>query len=674
MDAPWRFELLGGLRAQRGDQCLTHFRTHKTGALLAYLAYHGQRAHRREELIELLWPECAPVAGRNRLKTELCWLRRELEPAPGEGSGKTGSPVRLLQADRDFVRLNPAVFRTDVTAFHAALSAAARAGSVAERAPLLAAAADLYRGELLPGWFEDWALRERQWLAERYFQALGQLSTLWEKAGEHDRAIEYARRGVTADPLREEAHRALIRLYAAAGQTSTALRQYQELERLVRTHLQTTPSVATRALVCGIERGAARKLDSPIGFSSRTPRDGPPHNLPAPPTALIGREQELQTARELLSPNDPASRIPHPCRLLTLTGPGGTGKTRLALQIAADLLEEFAEGVFFVPLASHSGPGLVASAIAQAVGIRESGGRPLAESLTAHLRAKQLMLLLDNFEHVIAAAPLVAELLAGCPRLQVLVTSRAPLRLRGEREFPVPPLAVSGVQVFRDAGVQARSPAGAGRLNLRTLECLSEFPAVKLFVQRAKDVRPEFELTEENAPAVAAICARLDGLPLAIELAAARVKCLPPQTLLSRLVGAPLADTQGRPDGSLLWLLTGGARDLPPRQQSLRSTIAWSYDLLDDSERRLFRRLAVFAGGCTLAAAEAVCGEGVLTGLAHLVDHSLLRQADVANGEPRFAMLEMIREYGLESLAENGEVEAIQRRHAEYFLALAEEA
>ncbi|HLZ71462.1 MAG TPA: AAA family ATPase, partial [Dehalococcoidia bacterium] len=329
--------------------------------------------------------------------------------------------------------------------------------------------------------------------------------------------------------------------------------------------------------------------------------------------------------------------------LVTLTGPGGTGKTRLALQAAADLLDDFADGVFFVDLAPLGEPGRVASAIAQALGVRETELEPVADTLRAHLRDKRLLLVLDNFEHLTEAAPLLPELLGAAPGLTLLVTSRVPLHLRGEREFPVPPLPLP-----RTDGAPSGLAAAAGS------------PAVALFVQRAQAVRPDFVLSAENAEAVAAICARLDGLPLAIELAAARTKLLPPAALLSRLE-QPLP------------LLVGGARDAPERQRTLRDTLAWSHALLSPEEQALFRRLAVFPGGCTLAAAEAVCGalDGVgevLASLAALVDHSLVLRLDDPTGEPRYRLLETIRAYALEQLAVSGEEERLRQAQAVHFI------
>jgi non-specific serine/threonine protein kinase len=334
-------------------------------------------------------------------------------------------------------------------------------------------------------------------------------------------------------------------------------------------------------------------------------------------------------------------------RLVTLTGPGGVGKTRLAIAAAERLAEAFPDGVAFVGLAPVADPGLVATSVARVLGVHEAGDERLAERLAAYLRDRRLLLLLDNFEQVVEAAPLVATLLGGCPRLTVLVTSRVRLRLSGEREHAVPPLALA-------AGDDA--PAGNG---------IAESEAVRLFVERAQAVREDFGLTAGNAPAVAAICRRLDGLPLAIELAAARVKVLPPPALLARLE-------------KRLPLLSGGGRDLPSRQQTMRDAIAWSYDLLSDEEQSLFRRLSVFVGGCTLEAAEAVCAArdspalDVLDGVASLVDKSLLRQDEDPDGAPRYGMLETVREFGLERLAERGEEPAVRAAHAAHFLVHAE--
>jgi predicted ATPase/class 3 adenylate cyclase len=380
--------------------------------------------------------------------------------------------------------------------------------------------------------------------------------------------------------------------------------------------------------------------DIPAEFPPLRGLDAGPHNLPVQRTPLIGREKEIAAVRQLLLRTDTG--------LVTLTGPGGTGKTRLALHVGADLLDDFSDGVFFVDLAPIRDPGLVASAIAQTLGVREAGGQPLVETVRAFLREKSLLLVVDNFEQVVAAAPLVADLLATAPRLKVLVTSRGVLRLQGEQEFPVPPLALPDPQ------------------RLPPLEGLSQYGAVALFLQRARAVKPEFDLTPENALVVAEICHRLDGLPLAIELAAARIRLLPPQAIASRL------GTGGEAAGGALKLLTGGARDRPARQQALRTAIAWSYDLLDAAEKTLFRRLTVFVGGCTLEAAEAVCSADgdreidLLDAAASLVEKSLLRQDERLAGEPRLVMLETIREFGRECLIESGEEASLRHRHAEY--------
>jgi predicted ATPase len=366
----------------------------------------------------------------------------------------------------------------------------------------------------------------------------------------------------------------------------------------------------------------------------------PKHNLPAQPTPFIGRPSEVTAVKDLLT------RGQQNVRLVTLTGPGGTGKTRLALQAAEDLTNRFVDGVYFVDLAPIREPEAVLTTIARTIGIRETSDRPLLDELKRQLQSKAMLLLLDNFEQVTAAAPKVGELLQGCPQLKLLVTSREALHLRGEHIHPVPPLALPRVD-----------------LKQQSLQQLTQCEALQLFVERVLAVKPDFEVTVENARTVAEICLRLDGLPLAIELAAARIRLFSPRALLERI-------------GGRLQLLRGGARDLPVRQQTLRDTVNWSYELLDDGEKGLFALLSVFAG-CTFEAVETVAGAinhpagmkvDVLDGLASLVDKSLIRQADQDTGEPRLVMLETIREYATERLEQDSEFSAAAyRAHASYF-------
>jgi predicted ATPase/class 3 adenylate cyclase len=351
-----------------------------------------------------------------------------------------------------------------------------------------------------------------------------------------------------------------------------------------------------------------------------------PTNLPVQATPLVGRARELRDLATLLARED--------VRLVTLTGPGGAGKTRLALHSAAEAVDAFPNGVWFVSLEAVDEPALVLPTIAQTLGLFESGDRPLADALTEHVRDQRLLLVLDNFEQVLPAARVVSDLLRSSAQMKVLVTSRAPLHLAAEHLFPVPPL-----------GLPDLHSAGA-------LEALSQYEAVALFVERARAVAPAFAVTSENAPAVAELCVRLDGLPLAIELAAARVKILPPQALLARL-------------GQRLELLRGGPRDRPERHQTLRATLDWSYGLLDEEQQRLFARLAVFAGGFRLDAAEEVCSPSLDT-IDALLEMNLLRSEEQPDGEPRFFMLETIRDYAGEELAKRGESAELRDRHARW--------
>jgi len=390
----------------------------------------------------------------------------------------------------------------------------------------------------------------------------------------------------------------------------------------------------------------------------------PRTNLPAQPTPLVGRTREVASIEDMLRRSD--------VRLVTLTGPGGVGKSRLSIHVGEDLLSDYADGVFFVSLASISDPDLLVPTIAHVLGVKEAGAQPLIDTLKSYLRDKNLLLILDNFEQLVDAAPLIAELLSSAPKVNMLVTSQADLRLSGEREIPISPLELPDPE------------------RLPSLEALSNNEAVALFLQRAQAVKPDFTLTLENAQAVVEICVRLDGLPLAIELAAARSKLLSPRAILDRL----------RTSFDLLSSGASGRRDLPARQQTLQNAIAWSYNLLTPDEQTLFRRLSIFVGGCTLDAAEAVVGavptndDGRRTNsdtpnpkseirnpkldvedlVESLLDKSLLREAEQPVGEPRFWMLSTIRSYGLSMLEESGESLAIRKAHAEYYLHLVEEA
>ncbi|MHB1135053.1 MAG: LuxR C-terminal-related transcriptional regulator [Chloroflexota bacterium] len=378
-------------------------------------------------------------------------------------------------------------------------------------------------------------------------------------------------------------------------------------------------------------------LSEPVPVSTAAPR----HNLPTPSTPFVGREGEVAELKGLLRAH----------RLVTLTGTGGIGKTRLALRLAAAVADEFADGAFFVDLAPLADHALVAKAIATALGVMESPNEAVADTLKRVMVPREMLLVLDNFEHVIEAAPLVSELLAASPRCRILVTSREALRLAAEQGYPVPPLSLPS----------PGDPSARG---------VSESEAGALFVQRARLTLPHFAVNDGNAAAIAQICARLDGLPLALELAAAQTKLLPPWALLARLSGT---------SKELPWhALAGGTRDAPPRLRTMRASLEWSYNLLLEDEKKLFARLSVFRGGFSLEAVEAVCGEGlgvdVFDGLAALVDKSLVLQRETPAGEPRFVLLEIVHEYARERLEDSGEAAAMRERLAGYFVELAERA
>jgi predicted ATPase/DNA-binding SARP family transcriptional activator len=634
--------LLGSFQVQRDGVAVTRFHGDKVRALLAYLAVESDRPHARAALAGLFWPEQPDDQALRNLTQALVRLREAL-----------GTGDETLHATRQAVQWRDGAADVDVVEF-------ARLARSTEPADLVRAAA-LYRGEFLAGFalpgceaFDEWLLLKREQLQLQVLAVLHTLAAQHLAAGRAAHAAVAARHQLALDPWREDAQRQLMQALAATGDRAAALAAYARCRQVLADEFGAEPDAATTALY---ERIAAGQLGPPI---STAPADvvippAPPNNLPAPLTTFVGREMELtQLAARLNRPE---------CRLLTLVGPGGVGKTRLARELAARALSEFGDGVFFVTLASVDRAEMVPSAIAQALGLREDAGQTLVDALRAWMRNRCLLLVLDNFEHILAAAGLVQTLLVATPNLKVLTTSREPLGLQGEHVFAVPTLALP-------------DPA-----HLPQLDALAQNAAVGLFVARAQAVDFDFALSLANAPTIVEICRQLDGLPLAIELAAARVRLLPPTALLARLAHR-------------LDLLTVGGRDHPARQQTMRSTIAWSYDLLDQAEQALFGRVAVFAGGFTLAAAEAVCPErkrqkakgttadsdsllssgfDLLSLLEALVDKSLLLRIEQA-GQPRFMMLETIREYGLEQLAAHGETDVVRLAHARYYLALAEQA
>jgi predicted ATPase/DNA-binding SARP family transcriptional activator len=612
------FRILGSVEAV-GDDGPLALGAPKQRALLAFLLLNANAVVSRDRLVDMLWGAEPPRSAVSSLQVYVHGLRRVLGTERIERHG-TGYRLGLDPAELDLSR-----FERLVDAAAAALGAG-RAGEAAED---LGRALALWRGAPLADLAgEPVHEAEVAQLEERRLRALELLHDANLALGRDDELVPELERLIAAAPYRERfrAQHALA-LYRS-GRQADALAACRAARELLVEELGVDPGPELQEL----ERRILRHDPSLAAPSGPTPSR---LQLPTPPTALVGRRLEVAAVGALLRRDD--------VRLVTLTGPGGAGKTRLALAAAAEIGPELAGGAVFVDLSAVRDVSLLGPAIAQALGLAEGSG-PVEETLAEQLRDSRLLLLLDNLEQLLPDVGLVAELLAAAPGLLVLATSRAPLRLAGEQEYPVPPLALP--------------EAGAG------FETLAGNDAVRLFATRARAVDPEFELDAANAESIARVCERLDGLPLAIELAAARSKLLSPEAMNRRLDRA-------------LDLLVGGAQDLPGRQRTLRATLEWSHGLLDDGERRLFARLAVFAGGWTLEAAETVCGEEgleVFETLAALVDESLVRPLRRPAGEPRFRMLETIREYAAELLERSGEAEAIRRRHCEYLLTRAEEA
>jgi len=618
--------LLGYLRLF-SDELPLQFRARpRVLDLWVYLLLNRARPVSREPLAFLLWPDVPEATAQANLRRHLHGLRQALPPA------SQGRPWLLLQPGT--VQWNPAAdCWLDVAEFE-------RLSTSPEH---LARAAALYTGDLLPELYADWIVFDREHLRGLYLDCLGRLIAQSRVHGDLPRAIAYAHQSLAHDALQEGVVRELIALRYQAGDRAGAIEDYQRFAVRLLAELGTAPMPETLALYEAVCQNRPLPRHTPPPAAAGSPRPCP-HNLPASVNPFFGREAELQTIPSLLAADSA------PVRLLTLTGPAGVGKTRLALEAATRMLPNqagiFPDGIFFVDLTAVTDPALVLPAIAAAVGVKESGRRPLVDALKEWLRPRHILLLLDNLEQVTAAGPLIADLLAAAPNLRLLATSRSVLQLYGEHEYPLAPLPLPNLE-------QQPSP-----------QELQGNAAVALFAARAQERRPDFTLTAQNAVAVAEICVRLDGLPLAVELAARQVKTFSPADILTRLARR-------------LEFLEGGPCDRPARHQTLRGALEWSYRMLTTEEQRLFAALGVFAGGCTRPAVEAICGPAcggdVGKGLATMVNHSLLWRVGEGD-EPRFGMLQSIREYALELLGGQDLLATMAQRHADYFTELAEQA
>jgi len=615
--------LLGQFEVKRNRKPVT-ISSRPAQSLFAYLILSAGTLHRREKLAGMLWPDSLDDTAREKLRHALWRIRKAL---PSEPKTKY-----LLTDDLSIAFNASAEYWLDVSS----LDKLDEDASTDEIISVLSA----YQGELLPGFYDEWVMLEREHINSIFEKKMARLISLFQEEKRWLDILDWGERWIKLGQKPEAAFRALMTAHAAKGDMSKVAAIYERCVRSLK-EFGIEPSEQTRGLYERLKAGKETLETGPTVLVKEKRKESAKTHLPAPLTSFIGREREIEEVKQLLSTT----------RLLTLTGPGGLGKTRLAIQSANQILNKFKDGVWWVELAPLTDGLLVTQAIAQVLAVREAPDQPLDESVKNFLREKQLLLVFDNCEHLITAcAQLAEDLLTHCANLKILATSREALGLTGEVVWFVPVLSLPNTQP------------------IPPMDVLMRYEGIHLFVERASIVKSDFTLTESNALSVAKVCERLDGMPLAIELAAARVKMLSVDEIAKRL--------DDRFD-----LLTAGSRTALPRHQTLRATIDWSHDLLTEPERILFCRLAVFAGGFTLDAAEAVCGFGelrrseILDLLGRLVDKSLVVvEGATEPNEPRYRLLETIREYAREKLEKSGKTAQLSQRHCDFFITFAEQA
>ncbi len=617
--------LLGKFEIKRDGKLVT-IPSRSAQTLFAYLVLTVGTAHRREKLAGMLWPNSTEESARDYLRHSLWKIRKVIEPVTSKSK-----PDPYIITDDIHISFNSdSKFSLDVETIK----------DVNENASTkeLTNALSLYEGELLPGFYDDWVLLEREHLQAVYEQKMARLLALLQDEGHWLDILKAGERWISFGQKPEPAYRALMMAHAVKGDMSKVAATYKRCMKSLR-ELNMEVSDQTRELYENLKSG--KEIPKTKSVTAKVPERVTVSNIPVPLTSFVGRHEELKEIARLLSSS----------RLLTLTGPGGVGKTRLAIQTANDSMKMFKDGVFWVGLVGLLDENLIPQEIAQSLNVRETSSEPLIETLKTYLKSKEILLTIDNCEHLIrSCAQYTEQLLATCTKLKILATSIEALGLFNETIWQVPSLPLPGSR------------------ESHSLKELQEFASIELFEERASSAKPGFLLDERNATSVAQICRRLDGIPLAIELAAARIKVLSVDEIAARL-------------DDRFSLLTAGSRTAIPRHQTLRATIDWSYELLTEPERILLRRLSVFAGGFTLETAEAVCGwvqltrSSILDLLGHLVDKSFVMvETTSVPGETRYRLLETIRQYALDGLAGLGEAREIRARHLDFFVKLAEQA